>query len=145
MKKLSFSIEVNASRQKVWDTMLGDKTYREWTSVFAPGSHFVGSWDEGSKILFLDGSTQQGMVSTIVESRPPEFISIKHLGVVTNGVEDTSGPATQGWGDALENYTFREVDGRTEVIVEMDAPEEYSGDFDRMWPEALQKLKVLAE
>lgn len=67
--------------------MLNDQTYHEWTSVFATGSRFEGSWEKGSKILFLDGEGA-GMVSTIVENKPYKFISIKHLGEVRDGVED---------------------------------------------------------
>ena len=46
---------------------------------------------------------------------------------------------------ALENYTFKEKDGTTEVLIDMDLHEEYREMFNNMWPEALQKLKELAE
>lgn len=59
------------------------ETFKAWTAEFAEGSYFEGSWNAGRKIRFLvpDGS---GMTSTIAESRPHEFISIKHLGIVAN-------------------------------------------------------------
>ena len=44
-------------------------TYRDWTSAFAEGSHFVGSWEEGARILFL-GPSGDGMVATIAARRP---------------------------------------------------------------------------
>ena len=85
MDKLKFSIVINAPKEKVWDTMLEDKTYRIWTEEFTPGSHYIGSWDEGSKILFLgpanDGKLG-GMVSRIKENKLHKFISIEHLGEV---------------------------------------------------------------
>ncbi|MDQ5893468.1 MAG: hypothetical protein QG640_480, partial [Patescibacteria group bacterium] len=31
MQKIHFSIQINAPKEKVWDTMLGEATYREWT------------------------------------------------------------------------------------------------------------------
>ena len=37
MDKLNFSIIINASKEKVWNTMLEDKTYRQWTEAFAAG------------------------------------------------------------------------------------------------------------
>jgi uncharacterized protein YndB with AHSA1/START domain len=68
MEKLHFEILINAPRERVWDVMLADETYRDWTSAFHPGSYFKGDWSEGSKMLFLgpneDGS-EGGMVSTI--------------------------------------------------------------------------------
>jgi hypothetical protein len=47
------SMNINAPKEKVWKTMLGEDTYRIWTEVFMPGSHYVGDWSKGSKILFL--------------------------------------------------------------------------------------------
>lgn len=53
MKKLHFSIQIKAPKEKVWQTMLDDPTYRQWTRVFMPGSYFEGAWEEGSKIRFV--------------------------------------------------------------------------------------------
>ncbi|MBX2990133.1 MAG: SRPBCC domain-containing protein [Bacteroidetes bacterium] len=148
MEKLNFSITINAPKEKVWNTMLGDESYRAWTDVFSPGSHYVGNWNTGSKILFLGPSQDggvSGMVSRIKENRPYEFISIEHLGVVENGKEDTSSEAVNAWAGAHENYTFKESGGKTEVLVEMDSVKEYEEMFTNTWPQALQKLKVLAE
>lgn len=148
MKQLHFSIEINAPKEKVWDTMLSDATYRQWTTPFGPGCYFEGSWEKGGKIYFLapgeDGKVS-GMVSTIVENRPYEFISIKHLGVVMNGVEDTSSEAMKDWGDALENYTFEEADGVTTLTVDVASDDNLVEDFEEMWPKAVRKLKELAE
>lgn len=54
MQKLNFKIEINAPKEKIWNTMLNDETYRIWTETFAPGSYYKGDWAQGSKILFLD-------------------------------------------------------------------------------------------
>lgn len=148
MERLHFSIVINAPKEKVWNTMLDDDTYREWTEVFAPGSHYVGNWEQGSKILFLapgDDNNQSGMVSRIKENWKYEFISIEHLGVFENGEEDTSSEKVQEWAGGLENYTFKEKDDSTELIVDMDTVEEYKEMFEEIWPKALQKLKELAE
>ncbi len=56
MKKLQFKKEIKAPAQKVYETMLGlnDKsTYEQWTSAFNPTSTFEGTWEKGSKILFV--------------------------------------------------------------------------------------------
>lgn len=49
------------------------------------------------------------------------------------------------WTPAFENYTFREKDGGTELLVDMDTNEEYKQMFEEMWPKALQSLKEIAE
>ena len=148
MQKLNFSIVINASKEKVWNTMLEDKTYRIWTEVFSKGSHFIGDWSKGSKILFLgpnENGELGGMVSRIKENKLYEYISIEHLGVVENGKEDTTSDAVKQWAGSLENYTFKNKDGKTELLVDMDINDEYKEMFEGMWPAALKKLKELAE
>ena len=143
MEKLHFSIIINASNKKVWETMLGNETYKIWTNVFAPGSYFVGDWSEGSKMLFLgpdETDKMSGMVSKIKENRPYEYVSIEHIGEVKNGKEEVT-----EWSGALENYTFKEIDGKTELLIEMDINEDYKELFQDIWPKALQKLKEIAE
>lgn len=128
--------------------MLGEKSYREWTSIFMPGSFYKGSWDEGSKILFLapdETGKTSGMVSRIKENRKYEYVSIEHLGFIENGAEDTTSEAVKSWAGALENYTFKENNGQTDVLIDMDTSVEYKDMFLETWPKALQKLKTLSE
>ena len=149
MQKLHFSIVINAPKENVWHTMLDEKPYREWTRAFNEGSYFKGSWEKGSKILFLgpDPKTGEegGMVSRIAENKPYDFISIEHLGVVNNGVEDTTSEEAKKWAPAFENYTLKEKDGATEVLVDMDMNDENVEMFEKMWSDALERLKKIAE
>ena len=106
----------------------------------------TGSQD--SKILFLgpgeDGKLE-GMVSRIAENRPHEYISIEHVGLIQGGKEDTTSEAVKKWAPAFENYTFREKNGGTEVLVDMDVDEAHKKMFEDLWPKALQKLRELVE
>jgi len=149
MQKLHVSILINASKEKVWHTMLDDKTYREWTAAFNPGSYYKGDWNKGSKILFLgpnpETGEEGGMVSRIADNKPYEYISIEHLGILQNGVEDTTSDEARKWAPAFENYSFKEKAGVTEVVVDLDIDETETELFTQMWLEALQKLKELAE
>lgn len=144
MKTLHFEKNILAPAEKVWNTMLEDETYRQWTRAFTEGSHYKGSWEEGAKILFLDPDNN-GMVSIIAENRTHEFISIKHIGVIKDGEEDTESDEANKWAPAYENYTFEEEDGKTKLSVDMDIEEEYEAMFKEIWPKALEKLKQLAE
>lgn len=148
MEKIKFETIINAPAEKVYKAMLEDKTYREWTAEFNPGSHYKGSWEKGSKILFI-GSDQEGnvggMVSRIEENIPDKFVSIKHLGILKGDKEITSGPEVEGWGDALENYTFIEENGKTRLRIEMDSNQEFKSYFEETWPKALKKLKEISE
>jgi uncharacterized protein YndB with AHSA1/START domain len=149
MKKINLDISINASVEKVWDIVIGDETYREWTSVFCPGSYFKGSWEKGSKILFLgpDPETggEGGMVSEIADNVLHKYISIKHNGIINNGVEDTTSESVIKWTPSYENYTFEETNDGTLFKLDMDATDEYYEFFLQSWPKALEKIKELSE
>lgn len=144
MEKQEFKVAIDAPREKVWDVLWNDSTYRLWTSAFTEGSHVVTDWKKGSKALFLDGKGH-GMVSTIAENKPNEYMSIKHLGIVNDGVEDTDSEKVKEWAGALENYTLKSVGGKTELIVDMDVADEFKDYFTETFPKALDKVKQLAE
>lgn len=152
MEKLHLKTFINAPREKVWDVMLNDATYREWTSAFNPGSYYKGSWEEGAKILFLgpnpenpNSGTEGGMVSQIAASRKPEFLSIKHLGILVDGKEDFDSEFAKKWTPAFENYTFTEKDGGTELSIDQDIADEEKENMEAMWKRGLERLKALAE
>lgn len=144
MQTQEFTVSINAPREKVWEVLWRDDTYRAWTSVFSEGSHAETDWKKGSKVLFLDGKGS-GMVSTIADNVPNEYMSIKHLGVVKDGVEDTESEEVKKWAGAFENYTLRPVNGNTELEVKIDISEEWKDYFTTTFPKALNKVKELAE
>lgn len=100
-------------------------------------------------MLFLgpDPNTgkEGGMVSRIAEIRPHEFVSIQHLGIVADGVEDTTSEMAKKWTPAFENYTFLEVEGGTEVVVDMNVGDDYADMFRDMWTDGLARIKRIAE
>lgn len=145
METLYFSTHIDAPREKVWDIMLGKETYGEWAKAFGPGSHYEGDWNEGSNIQFLGGDSQTGMASRVKESRKPEFISIEHIGIVMNGIVDTTSDEAKKWAPSLENYTFEEADGGTKLSVSVEVMPEHKSMFEESWPDALKSLKELAE
>ncbi|MCX6732709.1 MAG: SRPBCC domain-containing protein [Candidatus Roizmanbacteria bacterium] len=147
MKTLHFSIQINAPKKKVWEVMLGDKTYREWTTIFMPGSHFVGNWNKDTKMQFLapnEDGKMGGMTSEVADSIPYELISIKHVGLVTDGVEDTTSSEAKKW-VGYEKYRFMDVVGKTELMIEVDTTHDFVSFMKDTWPKALQTIKELAE
>lgn len=144
MEKIQFSVDINASKEKIWSVLWDDATYRKWTSVYAEGSYAVSDWKEGSKILFLspDGG---GLVSRIAVSKPGEFMSFEHQGFVKDGVEDTTSEKVKEWAGAMENYTLVEKEGGITLTLDMDITETYKDYFTTISPKALQLVKQLAE
>lgn len=82
------------------------------------------------------------MIGVIAENIPYEFISIRILGEIKDGIEDTTGTP---WAPAYENYTFTEQGGVTEVRVDVDVIPEYEKDMEEAWPKALEELKNISE
>ncbi len=151
MKKLKFNVSINAPSNKVYDVMLGigkKATYEEWTSLFNPTSTYEGSWDKGSKILFI-GVDQKGerggMVSKIADNIFNRFVSIQHYGILKADQEITEGPEVEKWANGFENYTFEEGNGNTMVTVDLDTTEDFIDYMNETYPKALNKLKEVCE
>ena len=56
MKKIQFTIQINAPAPKVYDALLGltDKsTYEQWTAEFNPTSTFEGNWNKDERAPFI--------------------------------------------------------------------------------------------
>ena len=148
METMHFSTRINAPAEIVWETMLDDATYRQWTSVFNPGSYFLGSWLPGSEIRFFgndENGKMGGMVGVIVEHRPHEFLSIEYRGQIVDGIEDTTSDDAKRLIGTHENYTFTQTDGVTTLTVDVDVDDEWAGMFGEQWPLSLAKLTELAE
>lgn len=144
MKKIQFQLQINASRSRVWNTLWNDSTYPLWTSVFCEGTRAETDWQEGSKVLFVDGNGS-GMSSKIARFIAHEFISFQHLGMVKEGIEDFATAEAQIWSGAFENYTLRENGAGTELTVDLDVDDSFESYFQETFPKALQRLKELAE
>lgn len=148
MESLHFEVSINANAEKVYGTLVDQKHYTEWTSVFNPTSNYKGSWEKGSKILFFGTDTDGnmgGMVSRIKENIPNKFVSIEHLGIIKDGKEITTGEEVESWAGAMENYTFTQKNGTTLFSVDVDSNQEFKAYFSETWPKALNKLKEICE
>ena len=145
MEKINFSTNINATKEKVWEILWNLDSYKAWTSAFMEGSYAkTDNWKEGSKVLFLDPKGS-GMVSMVAVNKPNEYMSFKHLGEVKDGVEDTTSDRVKVWAGSTENYTLKGENGTTTLSVDMDITPEFKEMFEKMWPNALGKIKALAE
>lgn len=85
------------------------------------------------------------MVSEIVENRKNAFISIRHVGFIASGAEDTTSEAILAWVPAYENYTFQARPDGTSMVVDLDVTADFEEDMNQAWPNALALLKNLSE
>lgn len=149
MNKVSKSIVINASPQVVWETVVDPRKYEVWTRPFSEGSYFEGGWNQGDSIYFLSKNEEdkgEGMAAEIAESRYPEFISIRHIGFVSNGKVDTTSEEAKAWAPAYENYTLEALaEGQTRFTADVDTEDQYLEMFENMWPKALEEIKDISE
>lgn len=140
MVTLKFNIEISASREKVWNALWDDACYREWTSVFTPGSYAKSDWQEGSRIEFLNPSGN-GIYAIIDKKIVNTRMVFRHQGEVKEG-KDIAGTE---WLNALEAYTLDDHNGGTLLITELDTTSDFEQYFKDMFPKALQAVKLIAE
>ncbi len=78
MEKLFYQIQINATPDKIWGVLWNDVTYTQWTSVFAEGSFYKGTLEEGSIVKFFDPKNN-GMYSRVEKNIPNKEIKFLPL------------------------------------------------------------------
>lgn len=145
---MHFEILINEGPETVYRKMTDQKSYSQWTTEFNPTSHFTGSWDKGARIVFL-GNDQNGgfggMIGKIRENIPNRYICIEYTGMVENNKEILSGSKIEDWLGACERYFFQEKEGGTILSIDLDVNRNYASYFERTWPKALNRLKIICE
>ncbi len=145
MKKLEFKIDIMASQEKVWKTMLEPGTYKQWTAVSWPGSRYEGNWKQGETINFT-GEPGGGTQAMLKKVKPYEFVDAEHIAVINaDGSLDKAGDIAKGWIGTRESYRFKPIKNGTELIVEIHTPENWAKMFSDGWPSALKELKKISE
>lgn len=142
MKPMQFSIEIHASKFKVWDTLWQDKTFREWAGIIDPGTYMVGELQENSKVQFISAENGYGVTSKVERVIPGEFLLLKHQA-------DTQGAGTEErekeWTGGQESYELVEDNCVTTLTLAADIPLEMEEYFTTAYPRAMQRVKELSE
>ena len=142
MITLNFSIQINATPEKVWHSITDPEKYKLWTKPFSEGSYYkTDSFTEGSKIHFLTPEGH-GMFSLIDSLKENQFVAFKHLGEIKNFEEIQE---TQSWTGAMETYILNKTQTGTEVFVKLDTLESDIDSMNKAFPQALQELKHISE
>lgn len=149
MIRIHLERSFQAGPELLWELVVDPDHYRFWTEAFSKGSGFVGDWTKGSNIRFVtedENGIENGMLSEIAESQWPEVISIRHVGLVMNGVNDYNSPLAREWSPAFENYRFiPKSDGTSIFQVEQDLPEEQAEEFKSSWKKAFDRMAIRLE
>lgn len=144
MGKLIFKIDIHAPKEVVWNVLWSKKTYPQWTSVFGEGSRAISDWKEGSKIFFLSPNNN-GMYGIIDKLVPNRQITIRHIGILSGGIEQPTGEQTADVEGDTESYYLNEKEDLTELVAELYSTDDYTRYFEDTFPKALQIVKELSE
>ena len=144
-EKINKSIEINASRERIWEVLLSEHYFRQWSCAFAPGSYADTDWSLGSTAEFK-GPSEDGLYGKIILHRPYEAITIKYEGIIINGDKDNQSEGAKNWIGCLETYHISETSDETCLLsVSQDTPKKYSHAFFSNWDEALERIKNMSE
>lgn len=142
MKDLQFTVEINAPKQKVWDTLWQDKTLRQWAGIIDPGTYMVGELKAGSEVQFISAENGYGVTSLVKEVVPNQSLLLLH----SADTKDTGKQERQKeWTGGEESYLLTEQDSHTTLMVAFGVPEKMEDYFKQNYPKALDKVKQLAE
>lgn len=142
MKEIQFSIKINASKEKVWNTLWEDATFRDWANIIDEGLYIKGVMKEGHEIQFISSVNGYGVTSLVERFTPNEFVLFKHRADTKESGEQER---ENEWTGGAESYSLAEKDGITTLIVKTDIPHEQEETFNIRFPKALERLKTLSE
>jgi uncharacterized protein YndB with AHSA1/START domain len=141
MKEMQFSIEINATKEKVWNTLWQDETFREWAGIIDPGTHMVGDLKEGNEVQYISGNGY-GVTSLVEKLVPGEFLLLRHQADTQDAGKRER---DKEWTGGNESYTLTEKAGTTTLTAVFDVPLEMEEYFKISYPKALERIKALAE
>jgi hypothetical protein len=142
MQKQQFSIEIKAPRERVWNTLWEDKTFRDWGNIIDEGQYMVGEIKEGNEVQFISSVSGYGVTSLIETLVLNEFVSFRQIADTKDSGERER---EKEWTGGVESYSLSENDGVTTLTVDIDVPPGQEETFKVRFPKALERVKMLAE
>lgn len=139
---MHFSIEIHATKERVWVTLWQDETFRQWAGIIDPGTHMTGVLKEGNKIQFISSENGYGVTSLVEKLIPDEFVLLRHR---ADTQEEGKREREKEWTGGEESYSLREIAGTTTLTVAFDVLSEMKEYFKDNYPKALERVKVMAE
>ena len=138
---MQFEIEIHATKEKVWDALWQDETFREWAGIIDPGTHMIGEMKDGNEIQYISGNGY-GVTSLVEKLVPNEFLLLRHQADTQDSGESER---EKQWTGGKESYSLSEKDAVTTLTAAFDVPPELEEYFTINYPKALGRVKELAE
>lgn len=139
---MQFFIEIHTSKEKVWETLWQDKTFRQWAGIIDSGTYMVGELKEGHTVEFISSENGYGVTSLVEKLAPGEYLLLAHS---ADTQEDGAREREPEWTGGKESYRLIEENGITTLTAAFDVPLEMEEYFQLNYPKALERVKELAE
>jgi hypothetical protein len=142
MKTMRFPIDINATKERVWATLWDDRTFRDWANLIDEGTYLKGNLEEGKEIEFLSAENGYGVTSLVEKLEPSAYVLFRHS---ADTQESGQQLREKEWTGGMESYSLTERNGVTTLVVLADIPEDMEEIFAVRLPQALERVKALAE
>ena len=142
MREIQFTIDINASKERVWATLWEDATFRDWAKIIDDGTYIKGVLEEGNEVQFISSVSGYGVTDLVERLVPNEFILFRHSADTKDSGEQVR---DSEWTGGAESYSLSEKNGVTTLIVKTDVPHEQEETMINRFPRALERVKTLAE
>jgi hypothetical protein len=142
MNEMRFSIKIDATKKRVWDTLWQDETFREWASIIDPETYMIGSLKQGGEVQFISAANGYGVTSLVEKLVIGELLILRHR---ADTQKDGNQKRENEWSGGAESYSLAEKDSSTILSVTFDVPPNQEKYFKVNYPIALERVKVLAE
>ena len=142
MKKLTFTIGIHASKEKVWDALWQYESFQDWAGYIDPGTYMVGDLALGNEVQFISSENGYGVTSLVDQLVLHEWLVLKHQA----DTQDTGASQREKeWTGGAETYRLIEHDDTTTLTVTIDVPFDLVQVMDEAYPKALGRVRVIAE
>jgi len=145
MQTIEHSIDINAPKENVWQALWSDQSLRDWASIIDEGTYMDGSLQEGNEVNFISSVSGYGVVSKVEKIIPNKYISFMQIADIKVGKDGTLQKRDRQWTGGKESYEIEEKDGKVALSIKQETPDELVEYFKVKIPQALQRVKTLAE
>ncbi|HVS79560.1 MAG TPA: SRPBCC domain-containing protein [Candidatus Paceibacterota bacterium] len=148
MKSIRHSIEIDAPKEKIWQVLWDDKTFRDWANIIDQGTYMTGTLQEGAEVNFIgnsDGKVRYGVSSKVEKLIPLKLISFRKVEDIKVADDGSIEKRDDQWTGGVESYELEEHDGQVTLSIIEDVPDELVEYFENTLPKVLERIKALAE
>lgn len=142
MHEMKFTIDIKATKERVWKTLWEDKSLRQWAGIIDPGTYMVGDLKEGAEVQFISAENGYGVTSLVEKLTANDYLRLRHQ---ADTKESGQQEREKQWTGGAESYSLTEKNGVTNLVITFDIPPELEDYFNDTYPKALRCIKQLAE